>query len=179
MKTIRKSVWESNSSSTSAFSICPMNPQNPLDCTFIPNKNNEIQIALESGPNASNATPQDKSALLLFFAVKTGNQTLFDRLITIIELFTQAKVVTSLTSYEYSLKRNVTISPYTVVEAVDEDSFNDSLVDTFCDFCSDLGHGSVSEFVKAVEKILISDEAIRTFIFSSKQGFLVEPGYDG
>lgn len=179
MKTIRQSVFESNSSSTHSYSIATLNPKNPLDCTFIPNSNNEIHINLEDGPNASNATPQDKSALLLSFANITGDQELFDRVITVIELFTKAKVITSYSSYDRSLRKHVTTTPYTVVNVSDADSFNSNMEDNFSDFCSDLGHGSISEFVRAVKTLIVSDETIRTFIFSSNQGFIVESGYDG
>jgi len=179
MKTIRQSIFESNSSSTHAFSVNIINPNNKPDCTFIPDENNEIHIKLENGPGASNATPQDKSSLLLLYAGKTGNQDLFNRVITIIEDFTKAKVVTSYSSYDYSSKSHVTISPYIVVVTNKEDNFNNDVGDTFYDFCSDLGHGSEQEFNSVMNEVIKSDESIRTFIFSSKQGFCVAAGYEG
>ena len=185
MKTIRQSQFEVNSSSTHSFSANIVNLNNKLDVTFVPDENNEIHIPIESGANASNATPQDKSAFLLLYAKELCNQSLFDQIINIIELFTKAKVVASYSSYDYALKKNITVSPFFIVgsslvsEDEDEDACLDSLGDTFYNFVGDLGHGSNSDFKKDIDRIVRSDETIRTFIFSSNQGYYIEIGYDG
>ena len=184
MKTIRISTFEVNSSSTHSYSINTVNPGSKLDVTFIPDENNEIHINIETGAYASNATPQDKSSMLLLYAVETCDQPLFDRIITIIELFTKAKVVPSYRTYDYTSRSHNNISPYSTVKTIkdpeaDEDSINESLEDTFGGFCGDLGHGSVSSFKKVMKKICETDASIRTLIFSSAQGYSVESGYDG
>lgn len=180
MKTIRSNCFETNSSSTHSFTVNTVNLQNKPDVTFIPDTNNEIHIDISRGDSADSATPQDKSAFLLLFADTISDQKLYDRIINIIETFTKAKVIPSFTKWVGG--KNVTVSPYLTIEPsedAEEDEVNENLADTFGYYVGEYGHGSSEEFKEDILKIVSTDESIKVFIFSSKQGVSTESHYDG
>lgn len=183
MKTIRYNTFETNSSSTHAYSISAVNLKNRVDLNIIPDENGEIRLRLDTMDE--DITPQAKISHMLHYANTTGNQEMFDRIVQTVEdhtggkLYIEARVWDKGEWVKYPL---TTISnPRMVFESDDADAVEanrEKISDTFYSFASEYGHGCVQEFIDDMEDIGSSVEKLKIFFFSSKQGVNIEIYYN-
>jgi len=191
MKTIRHNTFETNSSSTHAYSVSSVNASNRVDLNIIPDENGQIVLGMAAMDDDAN--PQSKISHMLKYADVSGNQELYDRITKVVEdhvggkLFVQARVFENGKWVDKSPHTLVSKPRHTVIsdddedsdnEDEDEDAFSEMISDEFYGFTCEYGHGSVREFVKDMEAIAATDESLKTFFFSSKQGVSIESYYN-
>lgn len=173
MKTIRQNTFETNSSSTHAYSVNRLNKANRADTNIIPDENGEVKVNLSDD---SGSSPQSKLSLLLFYAYTVGDQEMFDRIVRVVENFSGARVAAVVNKWSgKSWQKNC---PVTTVLA-DGSRTDDAMEDTFCSWTNESGHGSTEDFVSTMDEIGADDDTIKVFIFSSRQNINTETYYDG
>lgn len=174
MKTIRTNCFETNSSSTHAYSVSA-----PSDLSIKPMQT----FVTEDGVvkvNLSTGEPSDsmlgKLSFLLSVAYYIGNQTAFDRVVKVAEDFAKIKLDVQgriVKDGKYVWDTITTVLP---VEE-DEDERNDALNDTFYSWTNEYGHDGVDSFIEEVEKIWASEQSILVFVFSNLSPFHTESYY--
>ena len=173
MKTIRQNTFETNSSSTHAYSVNRLVKTNRADTNIIPDEAGEVKIHLTDDTGSS---PQSKLTLLLFYAYTVGDQEMFDRIVRVVENFSGARVVASIKAW--SGKEWKQTCPVVTVSA-DGSRTGDKMSDTFYSWTNESGHGSTEDFVSTMDEIGADDDTIKVFIFSSRQNISTETYYDG
>lgn len=184
MKTIRYNTFETNSSSTHAYSVSSVNLKNRVDLNIIPDENGEIRLRLTTMDE--DITPQAKISHMLLYANTTGNQEMFDRIVQTVEDHTGGKLYVE--ARVWNKDKWVDVSPLTTVsnprmifESDDDETVeanHEEISDTFYSFASEYGHGCVEEFIDDMEDIGSSTEKLKIFFFSSKQGVHIESYYN-
>lgn len=177
MKTIRYNTYETNSSSTHAYTVNRLNRSNRPDLNIIPDDRGFIRLRLGE---MTCATPQDKISHVLKYANSIGDQDMFDRIRKTVEEFTGGKLLINSmvwknNNYEEVELREVDNPKF---DFDDEDSDFDLLDDEWYSYSSEYGHGSIREFCDVMTEICSSEENLKIFIFSSKQGVEIESYYD-
>lgn len=177
MKTVRYSTFETNSSSTHAFTVNPVDLANKPDLNIIPDENGCIVLGL---CGAESGVPQEKIGHLLKYANSIGDQDAFDRVRKVVEEFTGAQLIVK--TKQWSGSKMVSYEDLRVVtnEKIDfeEEEDIDNLIDEWYSYTHAYGHGGVSEFCSVMNEICSTEENIRIFIFSSKQSVYSETYYD-
>ena len=175
MKTIRQNCFETNSSSTHALILCRTLSNSGIDTTFIPNANGEVHINTTYGGNCQDNDPWSKSKLLLYYAETISDESLYNRIVSVIESTAGVKVTTERTVYD----NGKTKLDRPAFKPLTEEEKQYAIRDKFYKFTCEYGNGSVEGFVEAIESILNNDTNIKNFIFCSKNGIELNAYYDG
>lgn len=178
MKTVRYNTFETNSSSTHAYCISSIDTSNRVDLNIIPSDDGIINLRLASMDG--NTTPQSKISHMLLYANTIGNQEMFDRIFSVVENHTGAKLIVSCKLWVKD--KWVSISDLKEVTNPhmhhDIDGCKESVGDIFYSFANEYGHGSVDQFIEDMNDILSSEENLKKFFFSSDQGVSIETYYN-
>lgn len=178
MKTVRYNTYETNSSSTHAYTVSRVNKNNRPDLNIIPREDGCIYVGFDQ---ATEAVPQEKIGHLLKYANDIGDQEMFDRVRKVVEEFTGATLKVSGAAYvdgkwvKNEDFRKVTNPKF---DFDDEDADWDGLTDNWYSYTCEYGHGSVEEFCDVMNEIARTEENLKIFIFSSNQGVHVESYYN-
>ena len=188
MKTVRQHTFETNSSSTHAYSVDTLNESNRIDLNIIPDENGEI-VLFPSTMDESN-TPQSKISHMLAYARAIKDQELFERIVETVNEHTGGKLVVKDRvwrdkNYHHDIIEKIE-GPKLDLAAIlaadeDDDAFEDDrecLRDTFYSYTCEYGHGSLEDFVEVHEAIASSKATLGIFFFSSKQGVNVASYYN-
>lgn len=177
MKTIRKHVWETNSSSTNAYTVNKLRKEAKLDTTFLVE---DGKIELSSRDDGADNNPRDKAAFILGYTVATGRKDNFDKVLGVISEMTGADVSYKTWKYNQSSKEYEYTDPeFPVFE--DQESLVDAISDEYYEYVGsyDYGHPDAEDFMKTIDEFLETEDGIKQFIFSSKQSITCEEYYDG
>ena len=177
MQTVRYNTYETNSSSTHAYTVDSLNRSNRPDLNIIPDDDGFIRIGFTE---MTESTPQDKIGHILNYANSIGDQEMFDRIRKTVEEFTSAKLLISThiwkdRKYETVEDMREVFKPKLDLE--DEDAL-ESLNDEWYSFANEYGHGGINEFCGVMNEIGRTEENLKIFIFSSNQGVHVESYYN-
>jgi hypothetical protein len=155
--------------------------------TFLPDENGKISITIGDDTDFESCL-HDKLNFALTFAHTIGDQEGYDRVVRVVESFTNLKLDVSTRKYDSTARAYVT-TPVTSVMAHDlsEDADDDEIAeeisdtvdDVFGSYTGDYGHGSVADFIEEGKKVIATDQSILVFIFSNHCGFSRESHYDG
>jgi hypothetical protein len=179
MKTIRYTTYETNSSSTHAYTVHSLNMKNRPNLNIIPSEDGFIRVGFTE---MTQSTPQDKIGHILNYANSIGDQELFDRVRKVVEEFTGAKLLVSTRVYvdkkweKVEDLRTVT-NPKFDFESDDEDKW-ETFDDNWYSYVNEYGHGSSENFCSVMNEIGRTEESLKIFIFSSHQGVHVETYYN-
>lgn len=179
MKTIRYSTYETNSSSTHAYTVQSVCAKNRPDLNIIPDDDGFIRVGFTE---ATEAVPQEKIGHLMKYADSIGDQEMFDRVRKVVEEFTGA--VLKVRGGSYIKNKWVQTDDFRVVSNpkfdfdTEEDEDWERLSEEWYSYTCEYGHGSIREFCEVMNEIGNSEENLKIFIFSSKQGVDVESYYD-
>jgi hypothetical protein len=179
MKTVRYNTYETNSSSTHAYTVRKVDHKNRPDLNIIPDDDGFIRVGFSE---MSESTPQDKIGHILKYANSVGDQEMFDRVRKTVEEFTGAKLLISTRiwkdgKYETVEDMRVVSNPKFNFNDEDEDEDTESLTDEWYSYTNEYGHGSIGEFCEVMNEIGRTEKNLKIFIFSSKQGVYVESYY--
>ena len=118
---------------------------------------------------------------ILKYANSIGDQEMFDRIRKTVEEFTGAKLLISTRIWKdgkYETIEDMREVANPKLDLEDEDSdFHERFSDEWYSYTNEYGHGSVSEFCEVMNEIGRSEDNLKIFIFSSKQGVYVESYY--
>ncbi len=148
MKTIRHNTYETNSSSTHAYSVQDLNRKNRPDLNIIPGDDGFIRVGFTE---MTESTPQNK--IVVSASVRLNNKW---------EKVDNLREVTN---------------PKFNFDTEEEDDW-ETLNDEWYSFTNEYGHGSINEFCGVMNEIGRTEENLKIFIFSSNQGVHVESYYD-
>jgi hypothetical protein len=179
MKTIRHNTYETNSSSTHAYSVQDLNLKNRPDLNIIPGDDGFIRVGFTE---MTESTPQNKIGHILNYANSVGDQELFDRVRKVVEEFTGAKLLVSASvrlnnKWERVDDLREVANPKFNFDTEEEDDW-ETLNDQWYSFANEYGHGSINEFCGVMNEIGRTEENLKIFIFSSNQGVHVESYYN-
>ena len=188
MKTIRGNCFETNSSSTHSLTVhAPSNLDLKPAATFLPDESGKISITIGQDTDYESCL-QDKLNFALTFAHTLGDQEGYDRVVRVVESFTNIPLDVKCRRYDSEAGKYVTEQVTSVVkhdlaedadEEEREEAASDEMEDMFGSYTGDYGHGSVSDFIEEGKKVIASDQSILVFIFSNHCGFSRESHYDG
>jgi hypothetical protein len=177
MQTVRYNTYETNSSSTHAYTVNSLNCSNRPDLNIIPDDDGFIRIGFTE---MTESTPQDKIGHILNYANSIGDQEMFDRIRKTVEEFTSAKLLISARVWKdrkYETVEDMREVSNPKLDLEDEDSL-ESLRDEWYSFACEYSHGGIAEFCEVMNEICRSEENLKIFIFSSKQGVGIESYYN-
>jgi len=177
MQTVRYNTYETNSSSTHAYTVDSLNRNNRPDLNIIPDDDGFIRIGFTE---MTESTPQDKIGHILNYANSIGDQEMFDRIRKTVEEFTSAKLLISARVWKdrkYETVEDMREVSNPKLDLEDEDSL-ESLRDEWYSFACEYSHGGIAEFCEVMNEICRSEENLKIFIFSSKQGVGIESYYN-
>lgn len=171
MKTIRHNTFETNSSSTHAYTVSVPAKNEDAASTFIP-KDGKLEFCISAGVDGENNL-FNRVNFLLNFADVTQNEEAFKMVVETIEEFCNCKV--NVTHRVYKNQEWVTLNDYKIIRAEDHD-VHDAVSDTFYSFLYD---SDAETFIEENNKIFEDKEKIKTFIFGRSDRFNTESYYDG
>jgi hypothetical protein len=179
MKTVRYNTYETNSSSTHAYTVHGVNLKNTPDLNIIPSDDGFIHVGFTE---ITGSTPQDKIGHILNYANSIGDQELFDRVRKVVKKFTGADLIIRASGWlngkrEMFDNLSEVTNPKFDFDSDDESAW-ESLSDTWYSYSNEYGHGSIKSFCAVMNEIGRSEENLKIFIFSSKQGVHVESYYN-
>lgn len=180
MKTIRTNCFETNSSSTHSLTV---NAPDRLDlkptATFLPEDNGKINMVIGNDTDYESCL-HDKLNFALTFAHSVGDQEGYDRVVNVVESFTNLPLNVTTRKYDSDKGEYVTTPVTSVMDhGDDEDAINEEVEDTFGSYTGDYGHGSAEDFIEEGRKVIASDASILAFIFTNHGAFYREAHYDG
>jgi hypothetical protein len=178
MKTVRYNTYETNSSSTHAYTVQSVNTKNRPDLNIIPDEDGFIRVGFTE---ATDAVPQDKIGHILNYANSIGDQEMFDRVRRVVEEFTGAKLLVKTTMYvnkQWETVEDVCVVTNPKFDFNSEDEDWETLKDQWYSYTCEYGHGSIHEFCDVMNEIGRTDKNLKIFIFSSKQGVGIESYYN-
>lgn len=178
MKTVRYNTYETNSSSTHAYTVNAVNKNNRPDLNIIPREDGCIYVSFTE---ASEAVPQEKIGHLLKYANHIGDQEMFDRVRKVVEEFTGATLKVSGSAYvdgKWVKNEDWRVVSKPKFDFNDEDADWESISDEWYSYTCEYGHDGAEDFCNVMNEIGRTEENIKIFIFSSNQGFHVESYYN-
>lgn len=188
MRTIRSNCFETNSSSTHSITLhAPGKIQEPTS-TFLANKEGFIDVELDADPSPD-SNLKDKLEFLLSFAYEVGDQDAFDTVKRVVEDFTKIPLrikadVWNKDSRKWESFETTKVNPeaeenYLKFKKGDKKAL-DLTSDGFGSFINeDYGHSDFRDLYDEWNKIVASDDMIKTFIFSNHHAFTETEYYDG
>jgi hypothetical protein len=175
MKTTRSNCFETNSSSTHAYSLNTFKEESwKLSQTFIPDENNQIHVEISDLDNVENSMA-GKLQFLVSVAYHKGDQHAFDRIKRAVKDFTNADLIVNKPK---SWRDDTSILNVKAVNNILEDEIRDYLDDTFNRFTRE-DYGSVDELILNFNTYTKSENSIKAFIFSNFAPFEKQEYYDG
>lgn len=178
MKTTRTNCFETNSSSTHSFTVnAPYRLDLKPSATFLPGESGKIEVQILGSVDFESCL-YDKLNFVLAFAYLTGDKEGYDRVIRVVESFTNLPVDVTARKYEAGAGyKTYQVTEVPVYET--EEAMHEAVEDTFYSYVRDYGHGSVENFLEEGRKVIASDQSVLVFIFTNHRGFSRETHYDG
>jgi hypothetical protein len=146
--------------------------------TFLPEDNGKINMVIGDDTDYDSCL-HDKLNFALTFAHSVGDQEGYDRVVNVVESFTNLPLNVSTRKYDSAKGGYVTTPVTSVMEQQDKDAINEEVEDTFSRYTGDYGHGSAEDFVAEGRKVIASEASILAFIFTNHCAFFREAHYDG
>lgn len=175
MKTIRQHTFETNSSSTHAFTVNSIKDCKPDTTFYSEDGTYNISLSYSNGEN----NPKDKAGFLLHFAKVYGSEDMYDNILRVVGDFSKLNIVATRRYWDNDQRTYVTTEEKPEFVKYDSDkNLYESIGDAFYEFTCEYGHGSAKKFIDDMLNIVKSDENIIKFVFSSKQGFEIESYYN-
>lgn len=178
MKTIRQNTFETNSSSTHAYTLQTVKLDNKPDLNFLPDSDGIVKLSIRDA-DASN-DPRSKASLLLSFLAVCGLGELYHKALNTISEFSGYTVQVS--DYRYNQDSGkwdvcdvVIEEPYSPDEEED-DEWDNPIAENFGDYLYEYGD-TVSSFYDKMKEIAEDPEKTKIFVFCSKQGFSIDTYY--
>jgi hypothetical protein len=177
MKTLRTNCFETNSSSTHAYSLNTLsNEDAKLTQTFIVDDSGKLEFSITECSSVENSL-HGKASFLFSAAYYIGDQAAFDHIRSAIESFTKAKVVVKMQK-SWRGEEILDITEVYKHEPDDEELVEEFLADTFSyfsreDFCG------IETFIREFNIYTKSEKTITAFIFSNFAPFEEHTYYDG
>jgi hypothetical protein len=164
MKTVRQSTFETNSSSTHAYSLVVPSNFAPPAYSFV---DKEIEVKLGATYYIA-MTPRGRLEFLLSFAYLIGDQAAFDKIRSVIEAHSSCTIKT------------LTNTGLTVIvkSYENDDERNCELEEAFYKFTYD-ENDSIESLIQKFNQIVAKDANIISFVFSEYNPIDQYEHYDG
>lgn len=178
MKTLRTNCFETNSSSTHAYSLNTLRDENAkLTQTFIVDDSGKLEFTISDCSSVVNSLV-GKVNFLFSAAYYIGDQAAFDRIRTTIENFTKATVVVKKPKSWREEEISNVAEVYKHGADENPEDIEDFLADIFGYFSRE-DYCDMPTFVREFKIYTKSENTIKAFIFSNFAPFEEHEYYDG
>lgn len=176
MKTIRHNCFETNSSSTHAYTIFAPPKVLAPTAKLIPGQDGTITIDITDFEGENTIT--DRIAFILSYAYYTNDKPLFNQVVACVNSFCECKLLVTTRIWNPHSKKydSLVVNEENLLGLCDKDKLRDE----FYSFLKTEYEERDFEYIEyEIKRIRSSNEMLKTFIFSNHTAFTKEEFYDG